>query len=119
MRHLFLLIWAGVLPIANKLQSQTLQFSQVLLISTVQTVPANKVWKVEAVIPDGPTMLGNVSSGACRITINNHTSAISGWQSYGSTMYSFNQPLWLPAGTTLAAGTYTYRISVIEFTVVP
>jgi len=80
-------------------------------------VPANKVWKVEAVIPDGPNMLGNVSSLACRITINNHTTAISSYS--GVAMYSFNQPLWLPAGTTLAAGTYTYRISVIEFTVVP
>jgi hypothetical protein len=116
MRHLLFLLLACVLPIANKLQSQTLQFSQVLLISTVQTVPANKVWKVEAVIPDGPTMF-NSNSLACRITINNHTTAISSYS--GVAMYSFNQPLWLPAGTTLAAGTFTYRISVIEFTVVP
>jgi hypothetical protein len=118
MRHLLLLLLACVLPIANKLQSQTLQFSQVLLISTVQTVPANKVWKVEAVIPDGPTMFNN-NIGSCRITINNHTTAFSGWQGAGSILYSFNQPIWLPAGTTLAANAYTFRISVIEFSVVP
>jgi hypothetical protein len=118
MRHLFLLFLTTALFFWNALHSQTLQFSQVLLISTVQTVPANKVWKVQAVIPHGPTMFNN-SSGACRISINNHTTAISGWQGVGSSLYSFNQPLWLPAGTTLAADLYTFRISVIEFTVVP
>jgi len=116
MRHLLPLLLPIALFISNSLQSQTLQFSQVLLISTVQTVPANKVWKVQAVIPDGPTILNN-NSLACRITINNHTTAISSYS--GVAMYSFNQTLWLPAGTTLAAGIYTYRISVIEFTVVP
>jgi len=122
MRHLFLLLVAFVFPVASKLQSQTLQFSQVLLISTVQTVPANKVWKVEAVIPDGPTLFNQNnwgSSGTCRITINNHTTAVSGWQGNGVIMDSFNQPIWLPAGTTLAASSSTFRISVIEFTVVP
>jgi hypothetical protein len=59
------------------------------------------------------------TQGNCRITINNHTTAISGWQASGTELYSFNQPLWLPAGTTLAAGANTFRISVIEFTVVP
>ena len=118
MRHQLFLLLACVLPIANKLQSQTLQFSQVLLISTVQTVPANKVWKVEAVIPDG-TSLFNSSSNNPRISINNHTTAVSGWNNYGTTLSSFNQPIWLPAGTTLAANSNTFRISVIEFTVVP
>jgi len=118
MRHLFLLLVAFVFPVASKLQSQTLQFSQVLLISTVQTVPANKVWKVEAVIPDGPTIFSN-NTGSCRITINNHTTAVSGWQGAGTMLYSFNQPIWLPAGTTLSASFNTFRISVIEFTIVP
>lgn len=122
MRHLLPLLLPIALFISNSLQSQTLQFSQVLLISTVQTVPANKVWKVEAVIPDGPTLFNQYNwgtQGSCRITINNHTTAISGWQASGTILYSFNQPLWLPAGTTLAAGSNTFRISVIEFTVVP
>lgn len=118
MRHLFLLLVAFVFPVASKLQSQTLQFSQVLLISTVQTVPANKVWKVEAVIPDGQTLF-NSSSNNPRISINNHTTAVSGWNNYGTTLSSFNQPIWLPAGTTLAASSNTFRISVIEFTIVP
>lgn len=32
------------------LKAQTLQFSQVKLITTVETVPANKVWKIESAL---------------------------------------------------------------------
>ncbi|MBM3171196.1 MAG: hypothetical protein FJZ75_06260 [Bacteroidetes bacterium] len=111
MRHLFLLLVAFVFPVASKLQSQTLQFSQVLLISTVQTVPANKVWKVESYTQN--------NSGANlyhQIVVNSNTSIV------GSTNYTLHNhpfPMWLPAGTTLAAGANVINISVIEFTVLP
>jgi hypothetical protein len=32
------------------LKAQTLQFSQVKLVTTVETVPANKVWKIESAL---------------------------------------------------------------------
>lgn len=101
---LFFAFIATLFQFTNKINSQTLQFSRVLLVSTTQTVPANKVWKVETYISD------QISSSYYMV-INSHNSG-------------FNQrqpplPLWLPAGTTLAAGGNIFRVSVIEFTVVP
>ncbi|MBM3171359.1 MAG: hypothetical protein FJZ75_07105 [Bacteroidetes bacterium] len=107
MRPLFLLLLAFVLPIANKLQAQTLQFSQVLLVSTTQTVPANKVWKVEGIIPT--SAIDNYY-----ISINSSLSHIARFDNVKGAL-----PIWLPAGTTLAAGANVFRVSVIEFTIVP
>jgi len=106
MRHLFLLLLATFLPLANTLQSQTLQFSRVFLVTAtpVQTVPANKVWKVENVMV-------------------NWSSSNSSWAIYvnGNPIFVTHQafPLWLPTGTTLYSASSVYAISVIEFTVVP
>ncbi|MBM3171360.1 MAG: hypothetical protein FJZ75_07110 [Bacteroidetes bacterium] len=111
MRPLFMLLLAFVLPIANKLQAQTLQFSQVLLVSTTQTVPANKVWKVESVMPI------NQQSIYHQIVVNSTTIIVGTTNYTGSWFNAF--PMWLPAGTTLAAGSTVFRVSVIEFTVVP
>lgn len=48
------LFWGNLLCLAFGfcvgLKAQTLQFSQVKLISTVETVPANKVWKIESAL---------------------------------------------------------------------
>jgi len=46
--------------LANTSRAQTLQFSQVLLVSTTQTVPANKVWKVEGFMPSQSLTTHNV-----------------------------------------------------------
>ena len=97
--------------IAAKVQSQTLQFSQVLLVSSTQTVPANKVWKVESPLPSwgGGSTTNTITIDGNLVVVAIGGSAISG--------ISF--PIWLPAGTTLAGGQNIPRISVIEFTVVP
>lgn len=42
---LFLIIGWGL-----GLKAQTLQFSQIKLVGNVETVPANKVWKIESVL---------------------------------------------------------------------
>ena len=107
MRPLFVLLLAFVLPIANKLQAQTLQFSQVLLVTTTQTVPANKVWKVEGIIPTSAEAIYYIS-------INSSTCLIARVDNIKGAL-----PIWLPAGTTLAASSNVFRVSVIEFTVVP
>jgi len=112
MRPLFMLLWAFVLPIANKLQAQTLQFSQVLLVSTTQTVPANKVWKVESPLPSWG---GGATTNTITIDGNLVVVTIGG----SSSVSGISFPIWLPAGTSLAAGQNIPRISVIEFTVVP
>jgi len=117
MRHLFLLLVAFVFPVASKLQSQTLQFSQVLLISTVQTVPANKVWKIESFFPSQNFNVGNNHSTAF-ITIDNVSCYIGQTRSDAGMSY-MPLPAWIPAGTTVAAGQNIISISVIEFTVLP
>jgi hypothetical protein len=99
--------------------SQTLQFSQVLLIgSNTQTVPAGKVWKVETVLPEGQGVT-SLSRTPLFITVNANSVGIGGFSNYGSTLDIHSQPVWLPAGTTIAAGQNVFRVSVIEFTVVP
>jgi hypothetical protein len=118
----------------------TLQFSQVKLVSTQETVPQGKVWKAEGIAGErvilqqfgtnafNPTRslilinglsidVGQVSGGA-----GTGAGAGSGTTTTYSTLYLNSPtrfPLWLPEGTTLAAGTNIAYISVIEFNVIP
>ena len=114
---LIIALWFSLVSINKTVQAQTLQFSQVLLVSTTQTVPANKVWKVEGVMP-----VANCSGqgGSCysMVSINGNSVPFGSWS--GLVFYPcVDNPLWLPAGTILAAGSNVFRVSVIEFTVVP
>lgn len=95
---------------------QTLQFSQVLLVTTTQTVPANKVWKVESVFPLLNT--SSSSSQSANIVLDGISISVAGGRSdYGMAFMPF--PACLPAGTTLAAGANISKVSVLEFTVLP
>ena len=110
-----------------------LQFNQVKLITTVQTVPVGKVWKVESCGYNGgaPFLITNfVASGTTCSVIGNMSYIVNGTNNYlfnyenglsmgtssGITASPF--PLWLPAGTTLAAGTNMSFLSVMEFNIV-
>lgn len=110
-----------------------LQFSQVKLVSTTQTVPAGKVWKVESAHISQTTCLFTFA-GTCvsnstttfvhaGIYIVNGTSCYLGMDTGGDQLrYSVSSdpfPLWLPATTTLAAGTNIGFLSVIEFNIIP
>ena len=102
-------------------QSQTLEYSRVLLVSSLQTVPQDKVWKVSNILP---TLEG---SGSCKIQVNGNNIVVA--FSLGSNGPSGQTNLtnnhnyyiglegayWLPEGTTLQAGTNVQYISVIEF----
>jgi hypothetical protein len=117
-----------------------LQFSQVKLVSTLETVPAGKVWKVESATFSGGAVfcVGGSPGGATTfcgaVSLQNH--GILGIMSFninGQPNYISNLsngagalsteispfPLWLPASTTLAAGTNMRYLSVLEFTIVP
>ena len=126
MRHLFLLLTVLALPIANKLQGQTLQFSRVLFVTTTQTVPANTVWKVESILYSAaPTniMGGNQNDQLVidgnALTVRATRSSNGGYNAVTYGVWEQKLPLWMPAGSTLAAGQNVNSISVIEFTVVP
>lgn len=114
-------IFSGVL-----LSQGNLQFSQVKLIGLQETVPAGKVWKVESVL-NNATLQINTSTTAeqnksTQIVINGTgvLMATTWGNSYAtSSVESTQLPIWLPEGTNLAAGTNVFRVSVIEFNVVP
>jgi hypothetical protein len=104
-----------------------LQFNQVKLVSTIETVPVGKVWKVEAAF--GDALLSNCSTQPMhRIVVNNNELTVSnvssvsfngycgGWQ---GTVSVTTFPFWLPAGSTLAISSNVVSISVIEFNIIP
>ena len=111
--------------------SQNLQFSQVILVSSVQqTVPTGKVWKVES-FWKANTYISYYANGSTCSQTDYHSpfmvngqiyyvlKGVSTWSSsvYACTGNDF--PMWLPAGTTLRNICSCDFLSVIEFTVVP
>lgn len=123
------------------LSAQTLSFSQVLLVdNNTVTVPAGKVWKIEAAVSSGlsssstsgtstPTSqevylfyINGAQQNCTKIQASitgNHTSSTSNQNRiyYGVDNDMF--PIWLPAGSSLAAGSGINYLSVIEFNIVP
>jgi hypothetical protein len=112
-----------------------LQFNQVKLVTSIETVPSGKVWKIESVIYNiAATASGyQASNGSCNSTSYESTSIeIAGVPtkvgqgtqaaSYSNLQYTHSYtilPLWIPAGTTLSGGTCLNKISVIEFNIIP
>ena len=112
-----------------------LQFNQVKLVTSIETVPLGKVWKIESVIYNIPlTASGNQrGAGSCNSTSYESTAIEvagiptkvgQGTQpaSYSNLVYTHSYtilPLWIPAGTTLSGGTCLNKISVIEFNIIP
>lgn len=121
-------IFLSVIPAATKAQGNNLQFNEVKLVTTVETVPANKVWKVEAAL--GPMLVSN-----CTTTNPGHVVIVNGATvnvgtagkiEFDGYCYGWKGvalvtefPFWLPGNATLAAGTNVTAVSVIEFNIVP
>ena len=109
-------------------QSQTLQFSQVLLVSSLDTVPQGKVWKVTTYLPDNAwihsdSFNSSVTNKEVGISINSsyvalgmYTGIYAGGNSAVSGTSNTPFPIWLPAGTTVAPSTNCGSLSIIEFT---
>ncbi|MBM3170636.1 MAG: hypothetical protein FJZ75_03385 [Bacteroidetes bacterium] len=134
MKKAVYLVLALFIFAASALQAQTLSFSQVKLVGTVQTVPQNKVWKVENILPSvRPTTTNFSGQSAVDFTLLVNGLAVfylstesrgnlGGNGNTGITAVSAGigaSPIWLPAGTTLAVGSNLHAISVIEFNVIP
>ncbi|MEI6766612.1 MAG: hypothetical protein WCM76_13345 [Bacteroidota bacterium] len=110
----------------------TLQFNQVKLVGTVETVPTDKAWKIESVLPatrlTSAFCWGSSSCGSAQtqtvITVDGTSVYLATSDASGSSYMSnataavLNTNIWLPAGTTLAAGSGVYKISVIEFNII-
>ena len=106
-----------LLALSFTAKSQSLEFNQVLLINSLNTVPQGKVWKVQSALSDCSS---NCSS---TIVVNNqniytyvyHTGVPSNSQKTAAAHNPTNFPIWLPSGTTLDIGGGVKYISVIEF----
>lgn len=131
MKILFGLFFIGLSFFINA--QGNLQFNQVKLVSSVETVPAGKVWKIENILPGvrpTTTSWGN-STLDFIININNQTVYYLSSESKGSLFGNGqtgissisvgigNAPIWLPAGSTLSAGTNVLSVNVLEFNLVP
>lgn len=130
----------GLLVWLFRADAQNLQFGKSKLIDTkTDTVPAGKVWKVESFmysksISDCPTntIPVNITDS---ITVNGHKMAVRAQRFVGTIVnYYVNAtaasspefiiweqktPMWLPAGTTIAAGRGVLYINVLEFKETP
>lgn len=107
-----------------------LQFNQVKLVTSLETVPVGKVWKIESVIYNiALTATGyQAGTGSCHSSTYESTAIeIAGTPtkvgqgtqpaSYSNLAYTHSYtilPLWIPAGTTLSGGTCLNKISVIK-----
>lgn len=120
-------------------EAQSLSFNQVRLVTASETVPTGKVWKIESVGSNSAQNLSMPSAcstlfNSTQIVVNGTTlhvsaryvynasncaSSASGGAAIGSTGDLTQLPFWLPAGATLAPGTGTGMISVLEFNVNP
>ena len=108
----------------NFIQAQgfTLTLNRVLLVTSIQSVPANTVWKVEGVFTD-QTNFGNQSSTESpAIIINGVKNFYEIPVAIGSGFFAYAPsgfPLWLPAGTSLAASNKIAFVNVLEFKLIP
>lgn len=130
----FLFILLAVTSFKIKAQ-YNLKFSEIKLVTNLETVPPNKVWKIESVIYNIPqtasgyqTTNGSCSTGSFESTAivvdGISTKVGSGTEptAYSNLNYTHSYtslPFWLPAGATLSGGTCLNKISVIEFNVEP
>ncbi|MEC9209754.1 MAG: hypothetical protein VX762_04940 [Bacteroidota bacterium] len=105
-------------------QSQSLTYSKVILLTSLDTVPQGKVWKLVSVLPSNALLSGsstgswyanslvisvNGASITLAATINN-----AGYRTGYSAGFDF-LPMWLPSGTIVAPNTNCHSISIIEF----
>lgn len=106
--------------------AQNLQFNQVLLVNTLDTVPDGKVWKVESAIAN--KLLSSCStSNLHTIAVNGQPATLTkgnvifdaycgGWEGYATVT---TLPIWLPEKTTLEPTANISYLSVLEFNIVP
>jgi len=143
MRRIFIGVTAFFAVLITHAQGN-LQFNQVKLVSTVETVPVGKVWKLENYLPSAQLAidLNRQANQASAGGTKNFVVLVNGAQVFLQTTITreigrndgywsqdgyataadyriFDAPIWLPAGTSLAASTNVMSLSVIEFNILP
>jgi hypothetical protein len=132
-RTLFTLLFTTV--VTSLCAQGTLQFSRAILVSSAQTVPAGKVWKITNYLPNGAPVDTGISMpgfGAtnfwARIIKINGTNVFADHAFMAAFMTATypatnnlqaGGPIWLPEGTTLQAHSGVFAVSVLEFNILP
>ena len=105
-------------------QSQSLTYSKVILLTSLDTVPQGKVWKIVSYLPSSQWIsAGTYSSSSVNVLINSVDSKISQYSMahVGNGGHGEKEtvpfPIWLPSGTTVEPSTNCGSLSLIEFTV--
>ncbi len=109
-----------------------LQFNQVLRINNIaQTVPANRVWKIESYMQSQTSLSDGVEISSCNLIDRHHPFLINtkpyfiingspGHGSSGTYMAVGNQlPIWLKTGDLVQTTCIDNFLSIIEFNIVP
>jgi len=124
MKKIFLVLTVMALTTFFATAQNSMEFSRVLLVESLDSVPQGKIWKVSNILP---TLDG---SGSSKIQVNGNDIVVafsrssngqtSSTGNFGNSHNYYNGlqgPYWLPEGTTLQAGTNVQYISVIEFNI--
>jgi hypothetical protein len=132
-----IILLVGLMYANNVAIAQNLQFGKTKFIDTkTDTVPAGKVWKIETFaysqsIANCPTS-GTSVNISDSIVLNGKNMMVraqrfsglhQAWSNHtwGPEFFLWEQktPMWLPSGTTIAAGRGVMYISVLEFKEAP
>lgn len=137
----FLIFICTLFFVVHVFAQKSLEFSQVKLVSTEETVPDDHVWKVVGVAGDRVVLHQSYTHSWAPpppiepvrniIIINGNDvdvgkTSVGGGAGYGASSVAYNTiysssptslPLWLPEQTSLEAGDNVHYVSVIEFKV--
>ena len=123
MKKIFLVLTVMALTTFFAVAQNSMEFSRVLLVETLDSVPQGKIWKVTNIL----STLDGTGSSKIQVNGNNIVVAFakgsngynnhSGAYDYDYHYNGLQGPYWLPEGTTLQAGTNVQYISVIEFNI--
>ncbi len=105
-----------------------LQFNQVKLITTVETVPVGKTWKISSFLPSPNGNYQSITQPAAAeylISINGYSVNL-GRRAHFNNNYQIHQQevrsmeeFWLPTGATLGILQNIAFLSILEFNIVP
>jgi len=105
-------------------KAQSLSYSKVIFLTSLDTVPQGKVWKVNSYFP---------STNWIQLSYNNYNNSLSfliNGVDYKVAHFSASHvgngghgelitvpfPIWLPSGTTVEPGNNCGSLSIVEFT---
>jgi hypothetical protein len=134
MKKALLILSILFIAIGAKAQGN-LQFNQVKLVSATETVPANKVWKVESIVYTSEiasaTAWGSFNSGATtseqidKMTINGNlvtvrkSSSSAASSNANSLIWEISFPIWLRPNDIISPSIGVLYINAIEFNIIP